>query len=195
MSRNTGTIDGNKTYLIVVEGKTEHQYFSQIKSSKKLCNITIKLKKSKHPQHGYILNTVSEGAKNKETPYESIWCVYDCDTISHDEMLKWREKLKKGGINVADSLPSFEIWFLLHYTMPKKSYNNQDKLIEELKKYFPTYKIGMSNIYTRLEKTSGTFDIAMTNSRKLAKRNKEDSSEGASFCNVYKIFEELEIVK
>ena len=42
-------------------------------------------------------------------------------------------------INFADSLPSFELWFLLHYAIPKGYYENQNKLISELQRYIPNY--------------------------------------------------------
>ncbi|MGP1438788.1 MAG: RloB family protein [Treponema sp.] len=137
--------------------------------------------------------------KNKKE-YESIWCIYDCDVIvKNDELEKNIAQLKakalKNGIFIADSLPSFEIWFLLHYTIPKKYYKDQDPLIAELKSYedFSNYEKGKSSVYSKLKDLT---DKAIENSYVLADRNNKDEyDKDASFCNVYKLVEELKAIK
>ena len=81
---------------------------------------------------------------------------------------------------------------MLHYTIPKPDYNDKNALIEELKTYLPNYKKAMNDICSKMEKTGGFIHIAITNSKTLSKRNKDTQRKDASFCNVYKIFEELD---
>ena len=194
MPRKTGKIPSNKTFLIVVEGKTEQLYFSEMKSIERIPGITIIPKQAKHSSLDSILKTALDEKKSKV--YDSVWCVFDYDTILEKGISEKTNKLKtqveKCGIYIADSLPSFEIWFLLHYVIPQKYYSNQNALIKELYKYFPEYKKAMYSIYSKLKDFNNT---AIKNSYSLSERNKQFQDSQASFCNVHKIFEELKIVK
>ena len=194
MPRKTGKIPSNKTFLIVVEGKTEQLYFSEIKSIERIPGITIIPKQAKHSSLDSIFKTALD-EKNSEV-YDSVWCVFDYDTILEKGISEKTKKLKsqveKCGIYIADSLPSFEIWFLLHYVIPQKYYKDQTALIKELYKYFPEYEKAICTVYSKLKYLNGT---AIRNSYALLERNKQNYDKHASFCNVYKIFEELKLVK
>lgn len=76
--------------------------------------------------------------------------------------------------------------------MPKKYYTDQNALIKELHNYFPEYEKAMYSIYSKLKDLNNT---AIKNSHRLVKRNQTDQDNKASFCNVHKIFEALEIIK
>ena len=194
MPRKTGKIPSNKTFLIVVEGKTEQLYFSEIKSIERIPGITIIPKQAKHSSLDSIFKTALD-EKNSEV-YDSVWCVFDYDTILEkgisEETKKLKTQVEKCGIYIADSLPSFEIWFLLHYVIPQKYYKDQTALIKELHKYFPEYEKTMYKIYSKLNDLNST---AIKNSYALLERNKQNQDKHTSFCNVYKIFEELKLVK
>ncbi|MGP1438787.1 MAG: hypothetical protein ACTTKH_06930 [Treponema sp.] len=47
MPRKTGKVKSNKTFLIIVEGKTEYWYFSDMKALEKIHGLKIEIKKSK----------------------------------------------------------------------------------------------------------------------------------------------------
>lgn len=111
MPRKTGKIQSNKTFLIIVEGETEYRYFSEMKSIERIPGVSITLKQAKHSSLYNILKTALDEKKTKV--YDSVWCVFDYDTILEKGISEKTKKLKtqveKCGIYIADSLPSFEI--------------------------------------------------------------------------------------
>ena len=72
---------------------------------------------------------------------------------------------------------------MLHYTIPQYSYSDQDKLIEELKKYIPNYVKGRDMKTYSLLKSK--LDYAMKNAKDL------ESKQYETFCNVHKILEDI----
>jgi hypothetical protein len=197
--RKTGKIKSQKTILIIVEGYTEKIYFSQMKSVERIQGVTIIPRLAKHSSLISILDTAIK--EYKENVYDSIWCVFDRDTllsntVSNELKVKFEQALSLG-IKFADSLPAFEIWFLLHFELPKKYYKNQEALIRELKYHIQDYDKNSdwfikTNLYIMLR---NLLDIAKSNSKILEKRNLESFDSNASMCNVYRIFDEVIVSK
>ena len=195
MPRKTGKIKSQKTILIVVEGYTEKIYFSQMKSAERIQGVTIIPRLAKHSSLISILDTAIKEFEGRI--YDSIWCVFDRDillssNVSNELALKLKQATSLG-IKFADSLPSFEIWFLLHFELPKKYYKNQEMLIKDLKNYIQNYEKNSdwfikTNLYAMLRKL---LNIAKTNSKILEKRNADSFDFNASMCNVYKLFDEI----
>ncbi len=197
MPRKTKTKQSNKTILIIAEGQTEQIYFSEIKSIEKIAGITIIPKLAKHSDLYSILNKALSEKRGKI--YDEIWCVFDRDIfISNNLPLKLKKKLHQAqekGINFADSLPAFEIWFLLHYEMPNRYYTKQDELIKQLQKHISQYEkkqkyLNKAKLYSNLKPR---LNDAISNSKTLEKRNNSNSDNQSSFCNVYRLFENLKI--
>lgn len=185
MPRKTNKKKANKTILLVVEGQTEKEYFLELKSCEKLLGITIIPKVASHSSMSNILECAIREASDKV--YDSIWCVFDRDVSLHSKVTVKAKNLEskaiRKGIKIADSFPSFEVWFLLHYVIPQYSYSKQDELINDLKKYIPDYEKG-KKIYSKLKPLQKT---AGENAKKL------DSEEYETYCRVYKILEEIEV--
>lgn len=104
------------------------------------------------------------------------------------------EKLK---IHFADSLPAFEIWFLLHYEMPKHFYENQNEAIKDLQKHIADYSkttkwLSCAELYSKL---NPQLENAIANSVKLAEMNAKLDSQDGTRCNVHKLFGEIREVK
>lgn len=195
MPRKTGKLKANKTFLLVVEGPTEKIYFSDVKANGRIPGVTITPKVAKHSNINTILKTAI--SENETGVYDSIWCVFDRDTIITNGMSEETEQQYKeaisNGIHFADSMPAFEVWFLLHYTMPNLYYTNQDGVIRDLKKYIPDYSknqewLSSANLYSNLKPY---FDCAMSKAPVLSKKKEETENESSTICNVYQLFEEL----
>jgi len=87
-------------------------------------------------------------------------------------------------------LPSFELWFLLHYAIPKGYYENQNKLIIELQRYISNYSKERKwqesfRLYNTLKSRQ---NVALENAEKLNNKVKND---GDLFCNVDKLIKEI----
>lgn len=195
MPRKTGKLKANKTFLLVVEGPTEKIYFSDVKANGHIPGVTITPKVAKHSDLNTILKTAI--SEFETGVYDSIWCVFDRDTIvangmSEETANQYKIALEKG-IHFADSMPAFEVWFLLHYTMPNLYYTSQDGVIKDLKKHIPDYSknqewLSSANLYSNLKPY---FDCAMKKAPELNKRKEETGNESSTICNVYQLFEEL----
>lgn len=195
MPRKTHKIKSKKTILLIVEGYTEKIYFSQMKFVENNQNVTIIPRMAKHSSLITILETAIKEAK--ENIYDAIWCVFDRDVllatgISKDLEQKFNEA-KHLDIQFADSLPAFEIWFLLHYVLPKQYYMNQAELINELQNHISNYNkdinwLSKENLYTKLKPL---LLKAIGNNIKLEQRNLSNQTNENSMCNVYKLIKSI----
>ncbi|MBO6132055.1 MAG: RloB domain-containing protein [Treponema sp.] len=188
-----------KSILVVVEGETERIYFERLKGFERYTTLRIKPDLPKHSN----IKTLLDYAKKEQNSgvYDYIWLLFDRDILltqnlpkSTFELINNPEKLQGQGINIADSMPCFEIWFLLHFCLPKQTYQNQDKLIEELCKYIPAYCkkqewLNKNDIYAMLK---DKIDIALKNSEALRGRNKNADSSDYSMCNVDLLIEKIQ---
>lgn len=188
-----------KTMLLVVEGTTERIYFERLKGYERYSSLKIKPDLPKHSN----LKTLLEHAKSEQKTgaYDYVWLLFDRDILLTQKLSKPTldlinnpEKLKSQGINIADSMPCFEIWFLLHYVLPKQNYQNQDVLIKELCKYFPTYCkkqewLDKNDIYKLLKNNLNT---ALENAKQLRFRNKGLDTNDYSLCNVDLLINEIQ---
>ena len=188
-----------KTMLLVVEGTTEKIYFERLKGYEKYSSLKIKPDLPKHSN----LKTLLEHAKieQKTGVYDYVWLIFDRDVLltqklpkSTLDLINDPERLKSQGINIADSMPCFETWCLLHYVLPKQNYHNQDELIKELSKYLPTYCkrqewLDKNDIYKLLKNNLNT---AIENAKQLRLRNKDLDTDDFSMCNVDLLLNEIQ---
>lgn len=195
MPRKTGKLKGNKTFLLVVEGPTEKIYFSDVKTNSHIPGVTITPKIAKHSDLNSILKTaISEFDTGV---YDSVWCVFDRDTIvsngMSEELTDQYNKALEKGIHFADSMPAFEVWFLLHFAMPAQFYSSQDSVIKELRKHIPDYDkdqrwLSSACLYTKLKPH---LEEAMNKAVELDKKKESSENDTATISHVYKLFEEL----
>ena len=199
MARQSKNKHTNTSILLVVEGTTEKIYFERLKGLERYSSLKIRPELPKHSD----LTTLLAYAKKEQKSgvYNYVWLLFDRDILltqniqkSTLELINNPEKLKGQGINIADSMPCFQIWFLLHYCSPKQTYQNQDKLIEELCKHIPNYSknqewLDKNDIYAMLKEK---VDTALENSETLRARNKDSDSSDYSMCNVDLLIREIQ---
>lgn len=199
MARAKKNKTANTTILLVVEGTTEKIYFERLKGLERYSSLKIRPDLPKHSN----LTTLLDYAKNeqKSGAYDYVWLLFDRDVLQTQnlpkstlELINNPEKVKGQGIDVADSMPCFEIWFLLHYCLPKQTYQNQDKLIEELRKYIPNYCkkqewLDKNDIYAMLKDKINT---ALKQSEALRARNRNTDSSDYTMCNVDLLISEIQ---
>lgn len=191
MARNRLKISVKKTILLVVEGKTEKIYFERLKGFERYSSLKIF---PELPKHSNLSTLVDYAIKERKSgAYDYVWLVFDRDVLVTQKIPKTTlqlinspEKLKRHGIAVADSFPCFEIWFLLHFCLPKQTYINQDKLIEELRSHIPAYCkkqdwLSKNDIYEILRTK---MENALHNSVSLRQRKQKSNDSECSMCNV-----------
>lgn len=198
MARIKKNIPTYKTMLLVVEGSTEKIYFERLKGFEKYSSLKIRPDAPKHSN----LTSLLEFAKKeqKSGAYDYVWLVFDRDVLLTQNLPKATldlinnpEKLKVQGIEIADSMPCFETWFLLHYCLPKQIYQNQDKLIEELCKFIPNYCknqkwLESKDIYAMLK---DKIETALKNAESLRLRNKKSINSDYTTSNVDLLIKEI----
>ena len=193
MPRKTNRIQSNTTILLVLEGQTEQLYFSEMRIIERIPGITIIPKMAQHSDLFHVLKNAK--TENETGAYDSVWCVFDTDTLITNtispELTELIENCKNAGIKFADSFPAFEIWVLLHYEMPKLTYNNQNEVIKSLLKHISDYSkerrwIESKHLYSFLRDLQ---DLAIKRSKVL--EEKKSDSIKASYTNVYKVIEEI----
>lgn len=182
------------TILLVVEGYTELIYFNQLKEDHHLSNITIEPKISPRKDPVNIVERAMLEQSRKDFDY--IWCVFDLDTINENEQgyKTAVSDAKKNNIQLAESLPCFEIWYLLHFVFTTREFQNDKQVCKELCRHIKEYckeqkYLKQKNLYSFLEDKIPT---AINNCMKLEAFNKKENTSGGTKCDIYKIIRQIE---
>ncbi|HQN76247.1 MAG TPA: RloB family protein [Methanomassiliicoccales archaeon] len=164
--RRSAPREAKPRMLIVCEGKrTEPNYFEGFRREHH--NVIISVRESPGKAPAQIVRCAIERADELDigkVPGDSVWCVFDVDECSDDEMRKAVE-LADGRLKLAVSNPCFELWFLLHFRYTDKRMDTCREVIGALQRHMPGYdKAG--DHYDRLSPMSLT---AIKNAERLEK--------------------------
>ena len=103
-------------YIVCEGSETKKNYFSRFRTRNSL--IEIKPLASKHTAAKMLVMS----AKNliKQDYYypedgDLIWCVFDCDSNSNEDLHVVERIAESYGYHIAFSNPCFELWYLLHF--------------------------------------------------------------------------------
>lgn len=121
-------------YLICEGSETEIRYFKRFRS--RGCNIDIIPISSQYKSADRLVQKAKATMGNN--PYypdegDSIWCVFDRDDNSNEVLLRAKQSATKEGYRLAYSNPSFELWFLLHFSNQQTEVEDCQALIRLLK--------------------------------------------------------------
>jgi hypothetical protein len=115
--------DPRPRILIVCEGvATERDYFDGFRRSSRNQLVEVEIaRKGGDPdfivRRAKALREEADGAARRERDdflrYEQVWCVFDRDEHSHFDSAVGMAR--DNGIEVAASVPCFELWLLLHF--------------------------------------------------------------------------------
>ncbi len=165
--RKRGSRAKRLVLLIVCEGETEKLYFERLRPEVRWVaslNIEIPQTKERDP-----LNLVKYAQKlSSENGYsithgDQIWLVFDMDEPRR--VRKAVREAKKYKYNVALSIPSVELWYLLHYEYLTTSMDSRT-VEKRLKHHLPHYKKTDPEIPSKIRDRR---DIALENAKKLLK--------------------------
>lgn len=131
-----------KLVVLVCEGEeTEVLYFRNFRSRNNGVRIAIPSTKCTDPKNllKFAISLIDE-LELVLTDGDHIWCIFDVDN-NDDKVLSWvEEKAKKHKVNIAISNPSFELWYLLHFTRSTSPIDSNNDLIKRLKVYINNYE-------------------------------------------------------
>ncbi len=179
------------------EGETEENYFKSVNQDFKNVHIKPELPKKSGYKKSFsdIKNLLKELKSDLPT---KIYCLIDMDAIIHDknkaDYIAQKQKLlkhknAKGLLEIIESHPCIEFWFLLHFGKISKEFNLCDDVIKQLKKkkLFEDYCKECrytKEIYTKLK---DLLKDAIEN----GKWNSSLNSDTKSYSEIWKIFEYL----
>ncbi|WP_256623635.1 RloB family protein [Methanolobus chelungpuianus] len=186
--RKRGQRPTRNKMLIICEGeKTEPMYFGNYRTPQN--NVDVIPIPSSRKDVGSIVEFAKKKLQDLDIKGgDLIWCVFDCDDNTDDKISTAYKNAGKS-INICLSNPSFELWFLLHFSYIETSLQN-DGLIELLKRQIPEYCKNI-DCYQILEPLT---DTAIKNSKKLEQLHINNGTEINSTksnpsTQVYKIIE------
>jgi hypothetical protein len=177
--------------LIICEGeKTEPKYFENYRTAKN--NLDVIPIPSSRKDVGNIVKFTQKKLQDLDIKGgDSIWCVFDCDENTDDSISKAYKNAGKS-INMCLSNPSFELWFLLHFSYVDTSLQNEG-LIELLKRQIAGYSKN-SDYFQALEPLT---DTAVKNAKRLEKLHLDNgtdlnSTQSNPSTQVYRIIEVIQ---
>ena len=121
-------------YIICEGTETEINYFRRFRT--RYSNIDIRPIPSRHKSAPRLVERAAQTIRNE--PYypqdgDRIWCVFDRNGNSNEELREAEESASRKGYFIAFSNPSFELWFLLHFVDQKAYLADSDAAIAKLK--------------------------------------------------------------
>jgi hypothetical protein len=189
MRPNKITCVRKETIAVIGEGITEREYFKSLKQHEKL---DFKFKPD-IPKHSDIKSIISKAESLCEI-YDLVYCIIDLDRIllnSRELDFYNRNKSKNKNIIFIENNPCFEIWFLLHFELSARAYENCPSLISILKKYIPDYCKSINYLNSRdlYHIFRPKLEYALKNSIRLERLNRNCK------CDVHKLILKMNIVK
>jgi hypothetical protein len=197
LGRQAGNRQPRRHVLIVCEGeKTEPNYFKLIKNKLRLSTIEIKQNFQGPVKIVEEARKLNSKKRNCDEPrdYDETWCVFDVENPSNNPNLGQAIALAdENNINLAVSNPSFEYWYILHFSYTDREFADGSEAKEYLRQFIPNYSSGNSDFLEELY--THTYE-AITNSKNIFESHaKWSSGRIIRFPNpstyVYKLVEEL----
>ncbi len=179
--------------LIVTEGsKTEPLYLEEIRIKYRLQSANVVVQKCQigtapiqvvnYAKQLFEVGDAHQGIRPRS--FDQIYAVFDRDDHpSFFEALKAAQSLDKTLRNdekqlikfqAITSIPSFELWLLLHYEDVQSPIHRNDVVIR-LKRHIPGYEKGLEKVFAR---TSGNLEVAKQRARALAAKSSCESGVG-----------------
>ena len=156
--RRAGNRSPSRTILVVCEGKTEPIYLNALKRELGLRTVSITIEKEAGNHSGTVITAKRLRDKRAKdavksdvlTEYDEVWCVFDVENPQHHlgDLKRAIVSAEKEKFKLALSNPSFEVWYLFHFTRGKYLKDGQSAK-QTLKQHLPNYS-ETANLFTKL---------------------------------------------
>ncbi len=134
-------------FLIVTEGqKTEPKYLDDLVKRWRLRAEVFGAPSGNSPDSvvDFAIQRMKEraykAARRGDPEYDQVWCVIDRDRHPKQIIDKALDKAAAHEVLVALSVPSVEVWFLLHFAYTTKQFGDWKAVGKELNRYLPNGK-------------------------------------------------------
>ena len=160
-------------YIIVEGERTEKKYFDHFK--RRNCNVQVLTISSEFKASNVLVSRVDRTLGQDEFVPElgdALWCVFDRDDNTNEQLEKARIEAQKNGYQIAFSNPCFELWFLLHFKEQVTEIALSSDAVKMLrhKELLPEY----SKSLDVFEQLRPNMDLAIQRADRLKSRVEED---------------------
>jgi hypothetical protein len=164
--------------LVVCEGaKTEPNYLHEIRQAERLASAYVKIIPSELGTDPLNIVESAIAEFERSRAFDKVYVGFDRDNHfgyanaiaraqAKDKTLKNDEK-KAVGFEAVVSVPSFELWLLLHFH-DQQAWVHRDDALQRLRQFIPGYEKGMDDTFAR---TKAYLDVATTRGANLKTRN------------------------
>jgi sugar diacid utilization regulator len=149
-TRKPGNTEPKKTILVVCEGETEEKYLKEIKNLFSIKTARIEICDVGRDTAPIQVVNKAELRFIKDGGYDYVYCVFDRD--QHQSFTLARERIRQLSTRARNkypfyesvSIPSFELWILLHFEKTDRSFTSAQEIIDVLmsRAYIQKYKKG-----------------------------------------------------
>lgn len=194
LRRRSSRREQGKTVLIVCDGeKTEPAYFRRLRDGWNLRPVQIVAGQGDGDPKTIVDRAVrmrDEHAQSNADGFDEVWCVYDSDSRTRQQLNNALTLANSEGIQVALSVPCFEFWFLLHYVFTTSPHMICSSVISALKDHIAGYEKNSSPSDELMERT----DEALGNAKQL-RSDSVVNQRGYPRTDVDKLVQELKSLK
>ena len=175
--------------LVVCEGETEVDYFSELARS---LRVHVHICKGDGTDPKSIVNTAKRKAKEDGVKYDQIFCVFDRDN-NLSAFLEAIQVCKSKKFVPIVSNPCFELWPYLHFQMRESGFGSPQQIMTALKKLseFEGYDKDGVQIFNT---TFPLIDTACKRASELVSKQQDDPKEDP-FTNVHIFIGRLKALK
>ena len=192
MARRTAIINKKPERAVIIgAGITERWYFTHMQT---LFDLKVKIR----PRYFGKENAASlEKLIKQVLDNEGLAIVvFDADVSTwneseHKKLQALRERYSQHKrVILCDSMPSIEFWFLIHFINTNKFYGTSKAVIAELSKHMPQFEKSESF----LSSSKWVEDLCKEGKfRNAYSRAQQSGTEGASYSNLWKAFDYLNV--
>lgn len=189
LRRREATRESYDRVLIVTEGgKTEPNYFEELKDYYQLSSANIKIAGDCHSSPIHVVNCARQlfrEAKDAGNPFQRVFCVFDRDSHSdYQRALDIISRIKPHGVFFSTpSIPCFEYWLLLHFQSTDSPFEATGTrsacaaVLQALKRHWPEYE--KANSGTFMDRIN-ELDYAKANAERILKASRQHGNENPS---------------
>jgi len=152
--RKPGAKSSRLIYICCEDEKSARIYFNQMRLHHRNPKIKILVQNLKESDPVRLVSKLKRDLKNQNIHEDDlIFCFFDADDRSNEKLNKAYEESDKSKykIQLIISNPSFELWYLLHFSQQIGFISNKE-LLNKLNTRIPNY-----------DKAKGYFDILLPN--------------------------------